>query len=446
MAYSVLLWNMSPAEQLSIRSYKTTPALALDAWRHLNGVYQPKKSVSSSPLLQQLMETKMALGEKVNSYINHCRSLRDQIAKLGSTTSEEIFVNIVLQGLGPEWRPCKPLLRQQGVISEAALCAALLVEQRDMDHQRPTSRRDRERLAFYADNTEERRLRRLYCKICRNFAHLADRCKFRSRPRQANPSNWSGRQDARKDTRQAQGHQPPTRNLNPGVQQQQSPQTAPVRNVMGNMTIMSGSRRPRARSPSPEPARQPIGAFSNNNPFSTRHNFTDDDDEHDWNLPVPLLESPPHILDQRAAPIDWISCEQFLKFDTPHIVTLRLALLACNDNTRYNTWYLDSCCGQHMVGYERYISNAVSTPAVTYVIVANNTRPGTSAQGIVVLKARWSRMHITLNNVLIVLKLLFNLLSAAQLMDCEVNLSTEPETRNILLHYTMPNKTRKQIG
>ncbi|CAI7785759.1 unnamed protein product [Closterium sp. NIES-53] len=300
MAYSVFLRNMLPVEQLSIRSYKTSPAPALDAWRHLNGVYQTKDSVSSSCLLKQLLETKMALGEKVNSYINRCRSLRDQIAKLGSLNSEEIFVNIVLQGLGPEWRPCKALLRQQGVISEAALCAALLVEQRDMDQQRPAPRRDWERLAFYAETTEERLPLRLYYKICRNFGHLADQCKFRSRPRQTNPSNWSGRQDARNDTRQAQGHQPPPRNLNPAVQhqQQQSPQTAPVRSVMGNMTMTSGSRRPRARSPSPEPARQPIGAFSNNNPFSTRHDFTDDD-EQDWNLPVPLLESPPHIPDQR---------------------------------------------------------------------------------------------------------------------------------------------------
>ncbi|CAI7737648.1 unnamed protein product [Closterium sp. NIES-53] len=165
MAYGVLLRNMSPAEQLNIRSYKKTPAPAFDAWRHLNGVYQPKDSGSSSRLLQQLLETKMALGEKDNSYINRCRSLHDQIAKLGSTISKEIFVNIVLQGLGPEWRPCKALLRQQGVISEAALCAALLVKQRDMDQQRPTLRRDRERVAFYADNTEERRLRCLTARF-----------------------------------------------------------------------------------------------------------------------------------------------------------------------------------------------------------------------------------------------------------------------------------------
>ncbi|CAI7934042.1 unnamed protein product [Closterium sp. NIES-54] len=111
----------------------------------------------------------------------------------------------------------------------------------------------------------------------------------------------------------------------------------------------------------------------------------------------------------------------------------------------YNTWYLDSSCGQHMVGSERYISNVVSTPTVTYVTVANNTRLHASAQGIVVLKARGSRTHITLNDVLIVQNLRFNLLSAVQLMDCGVDFSTDPKTRDILLHFTMPNKTRKQI-
>ncbi|CAI7908285.1 unnamed protein product [Closterium sp. NIES-54] len=227
--------------------------------------------------------------------------------------------------------------------------------------------------------------------------------------------------------------------------QHQQQQTAPVRNVMGNMTMTSGSRRPRVRSPSLEPTCHPIGAFSNNNPFSTRHDFSDDDKQ-EMNLPVLLLESPLHIPDPRAAPIVWILREKFLKLDTLHIVTPRLALLARNDNRRYNTWYLDSCRGQHMVGSERYISNAVSTPTVTYVTVANNTRLRASAQGIVVLKARGSRTHITLNDVLIVHNLCFNLLSVAQLMDCGADLSTDPETRDIMLHYTTPNKARKQIG
>ncbi|CAI7907940.1 unnamed protein product [Closterium sp. NIES-54] len=66
------------------------------------------------------------------------------------------------------------------------------------------------------------------------------------------------------------------------------------------MTMTSRSRRPRVRSPSPEPAHHPIGAFSNNNPFSTRRDFSDDVKQ-DWNLPVPLLESPPHAPTHRPS-------------------------------------------------------------------------------------------------------------------------------------------------
>ncbi|CAI7792104.1 unnamed protein product [Closterium sp. NIES-53] len=98
-----------------------------------------------------------------------------------------------------------------------------------------------------------------------------------------------------------------------------------------------------------------------------------------------------------------------------------------------------------MVGSERFVSNAVSTPTITYVTVANNTRLRTSAQGIVVLKAYGSRTHITLNDVLIIQNLRFNLFLAAQLMDCGVELSTDIHTRDILLHYTTPKKVRRQI-
>ncbi|CAI7871766.1 unnamed protein product [Closterium sp. NIES-54] len=93
-----------------------------------------------------------------------------------------------------------------------------------------------------------------------------------------------------------------------------------------------------------------------------------------------------------------------------------------------------------MVGSEHHISNAIPTPTVTYVTVASNTRLRASTQGIVVLKARGSRTHVMLNDVLIVQNLRFNLLSAVQLMDCGVDLSTDPKTRDILLHYTAHNK------
>ncbi|CAI7917409.1 unnamed protein product, partial [Closterium sp. NIES-53] len=60
-----------------------------------------------------------------------------------------------------------------------------------------------------------------------------------------------------------------------------SSQSAPARNVIGNMTMTktSGSRHPRVRTPSPKPARHPIRVFTDNNPFTTRHDFNDDNDQ-----------------------------------------------------------------------------------------------------------------------------------------------------------------------
>ncbi|CAI7889547.1 unnamed protein product [Closterium sp. NIES-54] len=192
---------------------------------------------------------------------------------------------------------------------------------------------------------------------------------------------------------------------------------------MSNMAMTSESRRRRVRSPSPEPALHPIGAFSNNNPFSPRHDYTDDN-EQDWNLPVPLLESPPHVLDMRVAPLDWLSREQFLKIDTPahrHAAT----------------------------GVARTWARSITYPTPSPPPLSP-TSPWlttlTCAQGIVVLKARGSRTHITLNDVLIVQNLRFNLLSAAQLMDCGVDLSMDRATRDILLHYESRTFPRRQIG
>ncbi|CAI7854265.1 unnamed protein product [Closterium sp. NIES-54] len=69
-----------------------------------------------------------------------------------------------------------------------------------------------------------------------------------------------------------------------------------------------------------------------------------------------------------------------------------------------------------------------------------------SAQGMVVLKAHDANTHITLNDVPIVQKLRFNLPMASQLTDCGMQLSTNPETRNIVLHYASPDKPRKLLG
>ncbi|CAI7736664.1 unnamed protein product [Closterium sp. NIES-53] len=449
MAYSVLLRNMTPAEQLGIRSYKESAAPSLEAWKHLVEVYQPKDLVTSSRLLQQLMETKMGHGEKTITYINRCRNTLDQITKHGSTISEEIFINIVFQGLGPEWKPCKALLRQRGIISEAALCAALLTEQQDMDSSKTSSVPRKERLAFYIDNREERRQpRRHYCKICKVFGHSTDRCKSRSNychPNSTHHNNWVGQQDARHSLSQHQAPRPPTQHQQ--QQQTQAPQAGVTRFVIANMATR---RRPRAVSPDEEEELrgaliQPEEGW--NNPFT--ENYYDDEDEQDWHQPMQLRESPPHD-HQRFVPVGWKEDDDpaFHRRYKATLVTPQLALLIRNNNTHHNTWYLDSCCGQHMVGSVRYISNISCAPA-TYVTIANNEQLRANAQGIVMLQARDSNTHITFNYVLYVPDLRFNLLSAAQLSDSGVLLATNPYTRNLILTYApsdTPVKSHKYLG
>ncbi|CAI7857967.1 unnamed protein product [Closterium sp. NIES-54] len=101
-----------------------------------------------------------------------------------------------------------------------------------------------------------------------------------------------------------------------------------------------------------------------------------------------------------------------------------------------------------MVGSVRYISNISRAPA-TYVTVANNKQLRANAKGIVVLQARDSNTHITLNDVLYVPDLRFNLLSAGQLRDCGIMLATDPYTHDLILTYDPPDtpvESHKHLG
>ncbi|CAI7744487.1 unnamed protein product [Closterium sp. NIES-53] len=88
-----------------------------------------------------------------------------------------------------------------------------------------------------------------------------------------------------------------------------------------------------------------------------------------------------------------------------------------------------------MVGSNRFISNARPIPRPTVFIVANSQELEARACGIVVLKGRDSDIHITLNNVLIIRDLKYNLLSYEQLVHSGILISTDPKSRCILMHW-----------
>ncbi|CAI7885322.1 unnamed protein product [Closterium sp. NIES-53] len=241
------------------------------------------------------------------------------------------------------------------------------------------------------------------------------------------------------------------------------PYTSNFRHVIGNMamcihlcTRRTNRRHPRHISP-PPPGREV--EFSNyNNSFTQDGKFVTKEHEQDWDLPTPLLESPPHdedfikspsihnyfyghYIDTR--PVDkyrWAGDKRIPFRNTPN-----RAFSAQNRTDAYNTWYLDSCCRQHMVGSKCFISNARSILQPTIVMVANNQQLEARACGIIVLKARDNEIHITLNDVLVMRDLKYKLLSYKQLVHGSVLMSTDPESRCILMHwkdYSVRNRPR----
>ncbi|CAI7794777.1 unnamed protein product [Closterium sp. NIES-54] len=92
-----------------------------------------------------------------------------------------------------------------------------------------------------------------------------------------------------------------------------------------------------------------------------------------------------------------------------------------------NTWYLDSCCGQHMCSSEtRFIVNQRRLENPVVVTVANNQRLTAHWMGSIVLDSVEENFSLHLNEVLLVPRLGFNLMSSAQLMKNGITLLGEP--------------------
>ncbi|CAI7773844.1 unnamed protein product [Closterium sp. NIES-54] len=92
-----------------------------------------------------------------------------------------------------------------------------------------------------------------------------------------------------------------------------------------------------------------------------------------------------------------------------------------------NTWYLDSCCGQHLCSSEtRFIMNQRRLENPVVVTVANNQRLTAHWMGSIVLDSVEEDFSLHLNEVLLVPRLGFNLMSSAQLMKNGITLLGEP--------------------
>ncbi|CAI7829129.1 unnamed protein product [Closterium sp. NIES-54] len=124
LAYTTLLRNLFPSEQLGIRSYKSEWAPAYASWENMCNSYMATDPVTMIRLLSQLTSVKMQQGEKAGPYINRYRNLRDHIKKCGGIVPDDMFVYMVLSGLSPSAPPLGLLTTTATTATATATTAA----------------------------------------------------------------------------------------------------------------------------------------------------------------------------------------------------------------------------------------------------------------------------------------------------------------------------------
>jgi hypothetical protein len=81
-----------------------------------------------------------------------------------------------------------------------------------------------------------------------------------------------------------------------------------------------------------------------------------------------------------------------------------------------NKWLMDSGCSWHMTSDMKWFSNLISLSHKEYVTFGDDKKE--KVLGTSIIKAN---NHFTLNDVALVDKLLYNLLSVSQLIDADLN-------------------------
>ncbi|CAI7901807.1 unnamed protein product [Closterium sp. NIES-54] len=364
MAYTILLRNITPTQQQNIRSYRGYGNSAELAYNHLKNLYQATDSVNQSRLMAQLTTIEMKPGEKGMAYISRCRELRDKLLRCGGSISEDAFVTVVIGGLGPHWRSTRAILRAHGKISEAALCAEIHAEQQDMDLQeeRYKKKASAPEFAFHTQRRYNNNNRQQQPKPVPPFCHI---CKTSGHPRTHCPNR--------------QQSTSPQRQLRPSSSQVTSTQANPTTSVQDSTTSTG------------QPAkgtRNIVGCMAKLSDSCT-------------------TESPPHY-----------SPEEQLDETTPRRELLQpnptYAAIAQSEPSGKDTWFLDSCCGQHMCSSGRFVQREHQLRREVVITVDNNQNLRTRQQGIVQLQSRETNVILQMSKVLIAEGLGYNLLSVTE--------------------------------
>ncbi|CAI7777684.1 unnamed protein product [Closterium sp. NIES-54] len=387
MAYTILLRNITPTQQQNIRFYRGYGNSAELAYNHLKNLYQATDSVNQSRLMAQLTTIEMKPGEKGMAYISRCRELRDKLLRCGGSISEDAFVTVVIGGLGPHWRSTRAILRAHGKISEAALCAEIHAEQQDMDLQkeRHKKRTSASEFAFhtqrrynYNNNNRQQQQKPVppFCHICKTSGHPRTHCPNRQQPTS------------------------PQRQLRPSSSQVTSTQANPTTSVQVSTTSTG----------------QPVK--ETRNIVSCMAKLSDSC----------TTESPPHY-----------SPEEQLDETTPRRESLQpnptYAAIAQSEPSGKDTWFLDSCCGQHMCSSGRFVQREHRLQREVFITVANNQNLRTRRQGIVQLQSRETNVILQMSKVLIAEGLGYNLLSVSQLMAKGIHLEADSTTQEFKLYH-----------
>ncbi|CAI7905742.1 unnamed protein product [Closterium sp. NIES-53] len=366
---------------------------------HLRNSCMATNPVTMSRLLSQLISDKMQQGEKPGPYINRCRNLRDHIKKCDGTVPDDMFVSMVLSGLGHDWRKCQLLLRARATISESALCATLLSEQKEIDVYNEKNNK-REILVFFTGATkgEQHGKKGTFWKYCKKPEHTIDRC-YKRKAVDERRTNSSSLQLSAPSASPAT-----TTTISPPSVASTSQTNARITvKDKGKGSIMSCMARHRKgfryydniEYPTIAPI-NPITPSLNNDP--TIHYWIDRPTNipPDFVLPPPTPESPPSISARRYFDLSPYTGD----FD--RVATPKIAGIVRRNREEYNTWYLDSRCGQHMVGSPRFISTSKNMRRPCEITVANNGRLKAYDIGEICLEAEDTCFTIHIGDVLAV--------------------------------------------
>ncbi|CAI7809876.1 unnamed protein product [Closterium sp. NIES-54] len=111
------------------------------------------------------------------------------------------------------------------------------------------------------------------------------------------------------------------------------------------------------------------------------------------------------------------------------------AAIAQSEPFGKDTWFLDSCCGQHMCSSGRFVQREHQLQREVVITIANNQNLRTRRQGVVQLQSRETNVILQMSKVLIAEGLGYNLLNVSQLMAKGIHLEADSTTQEFKLFH-----------